>query len=94
MSGHARVYVAFDVLYRYLTARGYDVQYVRNFTDVDDKIIKRAVESCEEPSALSDRCAADVRAQPILASTLTLLKINRVGQPDSSTVDATSGVQL
>lgn len=69
MSGHARVYVAFDVLYRYLTARGYDVQYVRNFTDVDDEIIKRAEENGEEPSALSERCTADARAQPILTST-------------------------
>lgn len=35
--GHARVYVAFDVLYRYLKYLGYEVNYVRNFTDVDDK---------------------------------------------------------
>ena len=52
------MYVAFDVLYRYLTARGFDVQYVRNFTDVDDKIINRAAESGEEPSMLSERCAS------------------------------------
>lgn len=42
--GHARCYVAFDVVYRYLKYAGYDVTYVRNFTDVDDKIIKRANE--------------------------------------------------
>ena len=42
--GHARCYVAFDVVYRYLQYLGYDVLYVRNFTDVDDKIIKRANE--------------------------------------------------
>jgi cysteinyl-tRNA synthetase len=42
--GHARCYVAFDVVYRYLNYAGYDVTYVRNFTDVDDKIIKRANE--------------------------------------------------
>ena len=40
--GHARSVVVFDVIYRYLNARGYDVFYVRNFTDVDDKIIARA----------------------------------------------------
>ena len=40
--GHARSVVVFDVIYRYLKARGYDVFYVRNFTDVDDKIIARA----------------------------------------------------
>jgi len=49
--GHARVYVAFDVLYRTLRQLGYDVTYCRNFTDIDDKIINRANESgtsCEE----------------------------------------------
>jgi cysteinyl-tRNA synthetase len=40
--GHARSVVVFDVIYRYLKARGYEVFYVRNFTDVDDKIIARA----------------------------------------------------
>ena len=43
--GHARAYVAFDVIYRYLKYKGYAVTYVRNFTDIDDKIIKRANES-------------------------------------------------
>lgn len=49
------MYVAFDVLYRLLRHLGYDVQYVRNFTDVDDKIINRAAESGEDPLALSAR---------------------------------------
>src|SRR5512136_3124072 len=40
--GHARAYVAFDVILRYLRYLGYDVTYVRNYTDIDDKIIKRA----------------------------------------------------
>eukprot|EP00798_Chlamydomonas_sp_ICE-L_P028258 gene28258-31363_t len=53
--GHARVYVAFDVLYRFLCHLGYDVQYVRNFTDIDDKIITRAAENGEDPLALSRR---------------------------------------
>lgn len=53
--GHARVYVAFDVLYRVLRSIGYDVQYVRNFTDIDDKIIARAAENGEDPLALSGR---------------------------------------
>ncbi|GFP85367.1 cysteine--tRNA ligase [Phtheirospermum japonicum] len=51
--GHARAYVAFDVLYRYLKYLGYEVVYVRNFTDVDDKIIRRANEKGEDPKALS-----------------------------------------
>ncbi|KAI3731599.1 hypothetical protein L1987_62788 [Smallanthus sonchifolius] len=53
--GHARAYVAFDVLFRYLKHLGYEVKYVRNFTDVDDKIIKRANEIGEDPLALSSR---------------------------------------
>jgi len=51
--GHARCYVAWDVVLRHLRARGYDVKYVRNFTDVDDKIIKRANERGEDPIALA-----------------------------------------
>ena len=43
--GHARVLVVFDMVSRYLRARGYDVTYVRNITDIDDKIIKRASEN-------------------------------------------------
>ena len=42
--GHARFLMAFDVVYRWLQALGYDVTYVRNITDIDDKIIKRALE--------------------------------------------------
>jgi cysteinyl-tRNA synthetase len=42
--GHARCYISFDVIYRHLLARGYDVYYARNFTDIDDKIIKRSNE--------------------------------------------------
>ncbi|WOK95076.1 hypothetical protein Cni_G03783 [Canna indica] len=53
--GHARVYVTFDILYRYLKHRKYDVSYVRNFTDVDDKIIARANKLGEDPLRLSSR---------------------------------------
>ena len=53
--GHARVYVAFDVLYRQLMRQGYDVTYCRNFTDVDDKIIARANENGETCESLVDR---------------------------------------
>ncbi|MEW8561049.1 MAG: class I tRNA ligase family protein, partial [Candidatus Thiodiazotropha sp.] len=42
--GHARVMVVFDVVYRYLRASGYEVNYIRNITDIDDKIINRANE--------------------------------------------------
>ncbi|OIT07145.1 cysteine--trna ligase 2, cytoplasmic [Nicotiana attenuata] len=55
--GHARAYVAFDVLYRYLKYLGYDVVYVRNFTDIDDKIINEAKKLGEnhDPIALSSQ---------------------------------------
>tara|TARA_B100000700_G_scaffold302381_1_gene372686 strand:- start:399 stop:1778 length:1380 start_codon:yes stop_codon:yes gene_type:complete len=53
--GHARTYVAFDVVVRYLRKIGYDVTYVRNITDLDDKIIKRAAENSEPFDALTQR---------------------------------------
>ncbi len=53
--GHARVLVAFDVITRYLRHRGYDVQYVRNITDIDDKILRRAEENGEVYSELTSR---------------------------------------
>ncbi|CAN1311825.1 Cysteine--tRNA ligase 2, cytoplasmic [Linum perenne] len=53
--GHARAAVVFDVLFRYLQHLGYEVTYVRNFTDIDDKIIKRANDLNEDPFSLSNR---------------------------------------
>jgi cysteinyl-tRNA synthetase len=53
--GHARSSVVFDVLYRYLRHKGYDVTFIRNFTDVDDKIIKRANEVGKESSAIAEQ---------------------------------------
>ncbi|EFN53199.1 hypothetical protein CHLNCDRAFT_137034 [Chlorella variabilis] len=60
--GHARAYVAFDVIYRLLRHLGYAVTYVRNFTDVDDKIIARAAAAGEEPLALARRFIAEFHA--------------------------------
>ena len=51
--GHAMVAIVFDMVRRYLQYRGYTVRYVTNFTDVDDKIIRRANESGQEPMALA-----------------------------------------
>ena len=56
--GHARVMVVFDVVYRYLKAIGYDVTYIRNITDIDDKIINRANENGEHFSELTQRFIA------------------------------------
>lgn len=53
--GHARTYVAFDVVVRYLRERGYNVKYVRNITDVDDKIIRRAAENNEAIADVTER---------------------------------------
>ncbi|HYT48608.1 MAG TPA: cysteine--tRNA ligase [Burkholderiales bacterium] len=53
--GHARMLVAFDVVARYLRALGYRLTYVRNITDIDDKIIKRANEKGEPIQALTER---------------------------------------
>ena len=53
--GHARVMVVFDMAVRYLRARGFDVTYIRNITDIDDKIIKRAQENGEDIGALTAR---------------------------------------
>ena len=56
--GHARVLVTFDVVARWLRAAGYEVTYVRNITDIDDKIIRRAAESGESVRTLTDRFIA------------------------------------
>jgi len=54
-AGHGRTNITFDLLVRHLRARGYETTFVRNVTDVDDKILKRAKENGEEPLALSAR---------------------------------------
>ena len=51
--GHARCYITWDVLYRYLKFRGYEVTYCRNVTDVDDKILKKAVNENKTPEEVS-----------------------------------------
>ncbi|KAL5703921.1 cysteine--tRNA ligase [Ranunculus cassubicifolius] len=59
--GHARCYIAFDLLHRYLKHLGYEVNYVRNFTDVDDKIIHRANELNKNPMELSGNFCNEFR---------------------------------
>ncbi|WP_417500673.1 cysteine--tRNA ligase [Marinobacter sp.] len=59
--GHARVLVAFDVITRYLRNRGYDVTYVRNITDIDDKILRRAEENGEPFTELTERMIIAMR---------------------------------
>ena len=69
--GHARMLVAFDVVARYLRASGYRLTYVRNITDIDDKIIKRAHENGESIEALTERF---IRANDEDFAALGLLK--------------------
>ena len=56
--GHARTYLSFDIMVRYLRHVGYEVNYVRNITDVDDKIIQRAIANNETPDQLTKRTIA------------------------------------
>ncbi len=65
-AGHARAAVAFDVVVRHLRAVGFEVTYVRNVTDIDDKILNRARENGEEPLALSRRMEATYKEQMAL----------------------------
>lgn len=58
--GHGRTFVSFDVIARYLRYLGYQLTYVRNITDVDDKIIKRALENHETCEQLVDRMVAEM----------------------------------
>jgi len=59
--GHARMFVAFDVVVRYLRHRGYQVTYIRNITDIDDKILRRAKENGELFSELTQRFITAMR---------------------------------
>ena len=61
--GHARAYVTFDVVRRHMEQWGYSVRYVQNFTDVDDKILRRAHERNISPRELADRYIADYFTQ-------------------------------
>jgi len=70
--GHARFLVAFDAMVRFLRWAGWNVTYVRNWTDVDDKIIRRAAERGEDPRTLADRfiaeCREDFQALSVIAA--------------------------
>ncbi|MGO1503162.1 MAG: cysteine--tRNA ligase, partial [Marinobacter sp.] len=69
--GHARVLVAFDVVTRYMRSRGYDVTYVRNITDIDDKILRRAQENAEPFTELTERMIAAMHEDEARLGVLT-----------------------
>ena len=71
--GNARPMIFFDTVRRYFAYRGYDVNYVSNFTDVDDKIIKAALEEGVDSSVISERyikeCKKDMEGMNIMPAT-------------------------
>ena len=71
--GNARPMIVFDTVRRYFEYKGYDVNYVSNFTDVDDKIIKKAIEEGVDASVISERfiseCKKDMEALNVLPAT-------------------------
>jgi cysteinyl-tRNA synthetase len=82
--GHARSAIVFDVIYRYLMHRGYEVTYVRNFTDIDDKIIRRANEEETDYRSIAERYIAafyeDMDALDVLRPTLEPLATDHVAE--------------
>lgn len=81
--GHARMLTSFDVVYRWLKASGLDVSYVRNITDIDDKIIKRAAENGETIDVLTERTIRymheDAAALNLLAPTFEPKATEHIG---------------
>lgn len=71
--GNARPMIVFDTMRRYLEHKGYDVNYVSNFTDVDDKIIKKAIEENVDATVISERyiaeCKKDMEALHVMPAT-------------------------
>jgi len=71
--GNARAMICFDTVRRYMEYKGYDVNYISNFTDIDDKIIKKAIEEGVDASVISQRyikeCKIDMNALNVLPAT-------------------------
>jgi cysteinyl-tRNA synthetase len=85
--GHARAYVAFDIIKRHLLKRGYKVCHVQNFTDVDDKIIKRSQEKNMKPSELAQIYIDDYFAQTDKLNILKAQSYPRVTQMIPQIID-------
>ena len=71
--GNARPMICFDTVRRYMEYKGYDVNFVSNFTDIDDKIIKKAIEEGVDASVISQRyikeCKKDMASLNVLPAT-------------------------
>ena len=74
--GNARPMIVFDTVRRYMEHKGYEVNYVSNFTDVDDKIIKKAIEEGVEASVISERYIAECRKEKGLTQKALGEKLN------------------
>src|SRR3972149_6783559 len=79
--GHGRAQVTFDVIVRYLRFRGYGVTYVRNFTDVDDKIIARAAELGVSAEEVAERYIREFADDMHLLSCLNPTEGPRAAEP-------------
>lgn len=80
--GNARPMIVFDTVRRYMEYKGYEVNYVSNFTDVDDKIIKKAIEEGVDASVISERyiveCKKDMEAMNVKPATTHPLATNEI----------------
>ncbi|XUX00531.1 MAG: cysteine--tRNA ligase [Dehalogenimonas sp.] len=90
--GHAMSYINFDVIRRYLIYRGYDVRYVQNFTDVDDKIIAKAAPLGITPLALADRNIAEFLADMAAINIMPATAYPRVTQEIPSIIALVEGL--
>lgn len=81
--GNARPMIVFDTVRRYFMYKGYEVNYVSNFTDVDDKIIKKAIEEGVDASEISKRyieeCKKDMKGMNVLPATVHPLATEEIG---------------
>ncbi|NDG01224.1 MAG: cysteine--tRNA ligase, partial [Synechococcaceae bacterium WBB_32_011] len=79
--GHARSYIAWDVLRRYLTFSGYKVTFVQNYTDIDDKILNRALEEGSNMETVSER---NISAFEIDMARLNIIPADRMPRATQS----------
>ena len=81
--GNARPMIVFDTVRRYMEHKGFEVNYVSNFTDVDDKIIKKAAEEGVDAAVISERyieeCKKDMAAMNVKPATTHPLATNEIG---------------
>ncbi len=90
--GHAMSSIVFDFIRRYLEYKGYSVNHVMNFTDVDDKIIARAAKGGEDPSALANRYATKYQQQLLALNVMPPTALPRVSQTIPEIVEMIQGL--